>query len=296
MISHLRHMAIFASVVDEGSFRGAAKSFGIAPSRISQTVSDLEDFLGTTLLHRTTRKISLTNEGSLFYASARDMLRGAEEGMNKLNAMIAQPIGRLKVALPAFLATSSLSSGIAEFIKTHTQVSVSVFCSDKPVDLIESGFDLSVRAGWLDDSSMISKKLGESPRALVASVDYVKGRGMPKHASELADWDWVHYAQRSEIAEIFSPQGDLVKVTGKSQIKVDNVDAVAHFVRQNLGVTILPWHLAEAGIQSGEFVQILPEWTLRPLGYFAVWPDTSRCENLTLLFVRFLAAYQEANG
>ena len=94
MIEHLRHMAIFARVVDEGSFRAAAKAIGLAPSRVSETVSDLENFLGVTLLYRTTRKIALTNEGRMFYARATEMLRSAETGLNELNALSLATGGR----------------------------------------------------------------------------------------------------------------------------------------------------------------------------------------------------------
>ncbi len=99
MIEHLRHMAIFARVVDEGSFRAAAKTIGLAPSRISQTVSDLESFLGVTLLYRTTRKIALTNEGRMFYARVVDMMRSAEAGLNELNALSLEPVGALRISL-----------------------------------------------------------------------------------------------------------------------------------------------------------------------------------------------------
>ena len=104
MIDHLKHMAIFARVVDEGSFRAAAKALGVAPSRVSETVSELEDFLGVTLLYRTTRKIALSNEGRMFYARVTDMLRSAESGLNDLNALSLEPVGALRVSIPAFMS------------------------------------------------------------------------------------------------------------------------------------------------------------------------------------------------
>ena len=105
MINYLRHMAIFARVIDEGSFRAAAKSVGLAPSRISETVSDLESYLGVTLLYRTTRKIALTNEGRIFYTRVADMLHIAETGMDELNLLSLEPTGSLRISLPAFMTT-----------------------------------------------------------------------------------------------------------------------------------------------------------------------------------------------
>lgn len=289
MIDHLRQMAIFARVVDEGSFRAAAKDVGLAPSRISETVSELEAYLGVTLLYRTTRKITLTNEGRIFYARVVDMLRSAEAGLNELNALSLEPVGALRISLPVFLAAGPLSTAIATFARLHPHVAFSVAYSDQPVGLIEDGFDLNVRVGWLDDSSMMSRKLADGQRYLVAGTEYAGSRKPPKRPRDLKDWDWIQYQQRADTVEFTSPKGAIEKVTGNAQIEVDSVDALYHFATQNMGVTILPSFLAERGIAAGLLVRLIPEWTLRPLGIYAVWPDKSRRESLTLLFVRYLA-------
>lgn len=289
MIDHLRQMAIFARVVDEGSFRGAAQSCDLAPSRISEIVSELEAYLGTTLLYRTTRKITLTNEGRIFYARVVEMLRSAEAGLNELNALSLEPVGALRISLPAFLTSGPLSTAVADFAQLHPNVAFSVVYTDHPMDLIENGFDLNIRVGWLDDSSMMSRKLADGERVLVAGTEYTRGRNMPQRPSDLEDWDWIRYQQRADTTEFTSQNGKTEKVTGNAQIEVDSIDAVYHYAIKNMGVTILPSFLAERGIASGELVALLPEWNLRPLGIYAVWPDKSRRESLTLLFVRFLA-------
>lgn len=292
MIEHLRHMAIFARVVDEGSFRAAAKAIGLSPSRVSETVSDLEDFLGVTLLYRTTRKIALTNEGRMFYARAAEMLRCAENGLNELNALSLEPVGALRVSMPAFMSSSTLATAIAEFIRRHPQVALSVTFTDARMDLLKDGFDVNIRAGWLDDSSMMSRKLGESDRALVAGTGYAATRPSPVHPSDMEEWDWLHYKHRSEYTTLYGPEGEAVKVLGGSRLEVDSVDALYHFTLQNLGATVLPEHLAARGVAERKLVRLLPDWRLVPLGFFAVWPDTSRRESLTLLFVRFVADWQ----
>jgi DNA-binding transcriptional LysR family regulator len=292
MIEHLRHMAIFARVVDEGSFRAAAKAIGLAPSRVSETVSELETFLGVTLLYRTTRKIALTNEGRMFYARVAEMLRSAESGLNELNALSLEPVGALRVSMPAFMSSASLATAIAEFVRRHPQVALSVSFTDPRMDLLEDGFDVNIRAGWLDDSSMMSRKLGESERALVAGTGYAATRPRPQHPSDMEDWDWLRYKHRSDVTTLYGPEGDSVKVLGQARLEADSIDALYHFTLQNLGATVLPEHLAARGEASGELVRLLPDWRLIPLGFFAVWPDTSRRESLTLLFVRFVAEWQ----
>ena len=282
-------MAIFAQVVDEGSFRAAARAIGLAPSRVSETVSDLESFLGVTLLYRTTRKIALTNEGRMFYARAAEMLRCAESGLNELNALSLEPVGALRVSIPAFMSSSRLATAVAEFVRRHPQVAISLTLTDARKDLLEDGFDVNIRAGWLDDSSMMSRKLGEIDRALVAGKGYVASRPAPVHPSEMEDWDWLRYRHRSDYSTFQGPAGETARVLGQARLEVDTIDALYHFACQNLGATILPQHLADRGVAEGHLVRLLPGWQLVPLGYFAVWPDTSRRESLTRLFVRFIA-------
>jgi DNA-binding transcriptional LysR family regulator len=289
MIDHLRHMAVFARVVEEGSFRAAAKEVGLAPSRVSETVSQLEDYLGVTLLYRSTRKISLTSEGQILYERVVEMLRSAEAGLNDLNALMQEPAGELRVSIPAFLVSGPLSSAIAAFARQYPNVSFSVAYTDRRMRLIEDGFDVTIRVGWLEDSSMMSRKLAEGQRVLVAGTDYAGSRETPKRPADLTDWSWIHFKQRSDKTEFTSADGKIESVSGNAQIEVDSIDAVYHFATENMGATVLPSFLADKGVAAGKLVQLLPDWKLRPLGIYAVWPDQSRRESLTLSFVRFLA-------
>lgn len=289
MVNYLKHMAIFAIVVDEGSFRAAAKSLGIAPSRVSETVSDLEKYLNVTLLNRTTRKLSLTNEGRKFYTHVVGITRNAEAGLNELQSLSQKHIGELKISLPAFLTSSIISNGIAEFSLLHPKVALSLIYTDQRMDILNEGLDLSIRAGWLADSSMMSRKIGESKRLLVASKKYVEDRPVPKHLSDLKNWDWIHFDMRPSTVDFISPTGEKESIHGDSRISVNSANALSYLVSQNLGLSILPEHLAQEQIKSGEFVNVLPQWKLKSVGFYAVWPDKSRRENLTLTLVRFLA-------
>ena len=289
MIDHLKHMAVFARVVDKGSFRAAAKDLGVAPSRVSQTITDLENYLGTTLLYRTTRKLALTGEGRALYARVTEMLRSAEAGLNEINATVEDPVGALRVAVPAFLSTSELTTAMAVFIQQHPNVALSLFYSDRNVEIIENGFDLAIRAGSLPDSTMMSRKLGSISRALVAGAKYAKSRSVPKRPADMEDWDWIRYKQRSDTIELTSDKGETERVTGRSQIEVDSANALYHFALQDVGASVLPENLAKQSVASGALVRLLPKWRLGDIDLHAVWPDSSRHENLTLLFVRFLA-------
>lgn len=289
MIEYLKHMAIFVRVVDGGSFRAAAKQLNLAPSRVSQTISDLEDYLGKTLLYRTTRKLSLTNEGRMFYPRVVEMLKQAELGLNELNAISVEPVGELRISLPAFLASSDVSTALAAFTRLYPRVSLSISYTDMPVSLIDDGYDLNVRIGWLDDSSMLSRKLGEYQRVLVAGAEYAASHPPPLHPDDLVDLEWLSFKHRKDKMEFMSGDDKVLVVFNNFQLQVDTIEALCHLAHQNAGIAILPQHIAEPGLKSGALVQLLPDWSLRKLGRYAVWPDKARRENLTLLLARFLA-------
>lgn len=208
-------MAVFARVVDKGSFRAAAQDFGVAPSRVSQTITDLESFLGTTLLYRTTRKLALTGEGRTLYAHVTEMLHSAEAGFNEINANTQDPVGALRVTVPAFLAVSDLSTAMATFIKRYPNVALSLHYSDRRVDIIENGFDLAIKAGTLADSAMMSRKLSAISRALVAGAGYAGARPVPARPADLEDWDWIQYQQRSDTVDLISEKGETERACRK---------------------------------------------------------------------------------
>lgn len=276
-------------MVAGGSFRIAAKELGIAPSRVSHSVSDLEQFLGVTLLHRTTRKLSLTPEGEKFYAHVENITKHAEAGLNEINSVGDEPVGSLKISLPAFLASSEISAAIAEFVQTYPKVNLSLNYTDQVINIMDEGLDLSIRVGWLEDSSLMARKIGESKRFLVASSKYASKHQPPTHPNDLKQWDWVHFSMRGSTVDFTSPNGEVVCICEKSRVNVNSALAISHFVSENLGLGILPENLVKKQLAQEELIHILPNWQLKPLGYYAVWPNNARRENLTLLLVRFLA-------
>lgn len=289
MIEKLRSIAIFATVVDQGTFRAAALHLGLAPSRVSQAVSDLEKDLGVTLLYRSTRQLSLTHEGRVLHERASVMLSAAESGLDAINPMSKEPTGALRVTAPAFITQTALMDTFAAFAKTYPGVRLTLDFSDHPRDLIKDGFDVAIRAGWLEDSEHLTRSIGHADRLLVASPDYFASNAPPTHPKELEDWDWVRFQMRSDQTELTSSEGEVASVTGKSHVAVNSADALYEFAVRGLGLTAVPEHLACRGIDRGELVHVLPDWALRPLGLNAVWPDQSRRKNLTMIFVRFLA-------
>ena len=289
MIDKLRNMAIFVTVVDCGTFRAAAKHLRLAPSRVSKVVSDLERELGVTLLYRSTRQLSLTIEGDILYLKVKDMLQSAEAGLDAINQISTQPSGELRVTAPNFVQQTGMMSSFAEFSKLNSGIILKFNFTDYPKDLIKENFDVGLRAGQMENSDLMSRRIGKSSRLLVASPDYVATKKTPTHPRDLKDWDWLHFSMRSEKYDFVSKENEKASVVCKFQIEVDSVYALNEFAVRGLGVTRLTENFANRGISKGELVRVLPEWDCEPLEVHAVWPDKSGRESLPLIFIRFLA-------
>lgn len=289
MIEKLRSIAIFATVVEQGSFRAAAQHLGLAPSRVSQAVSDLEADLAVTLLYRSTRRLSLSNEGRVLHDKARAMLDAAESGLDAISSLSEDPRGELRITAPAFVTQTGLMDAFAAFCAQHPNILLRFSFSDHPHNLIKEGFDLGIRAGRREDSELLTRKIGGTKRQLVASPSYVGSKPAPSHPRDLEHWDWIRFAMRSDQTHFRSKDGETTAVLGKASLSVDSAVALYEFAVRGMGLATIPEHLARLALERGELVPVLPEWPLDPLSLYAMWPDRSRRENLTLLFVRFLA-------
>jgi DNA-binding transcriptional LysR family regulator len=288
MIDKLRAIAIFGSVVDHGTFRGAANHLGLAPSRVSETVSNLEKDLGITLLYRSTRQLSMTNEGRLLHEKAKAMLSAAESGLDAISPGSNDPHGSLRITAPAFVTQTALMDDFASFSARYPKVELQFDFSDTPRDLIKDRYDVSIRAGWLEDSEFMSRSIGDAERLLVTSASYLEQQGLPNAPLDLESWNWIRFSVRPDQTVLTDETGQRVVVTGQSHLTVNSADALYEFAARGQGITAIPEHLACRGFARGDLVHVLPKWKLQSLGLYAVWPDRSRRENLTTMFVRFL--------
>ena len=292
MIDKLRSIAIFAAVVDQGSFRAAAKHLNLAPSRVSQTVSDLEKDLGVTLLYRSTRQISVTHEGRILHEKARAMLETAESGLDAINPHSSEPRGALRVTAPAFVTQTQLMDSFAAFSKTYPKVDLELHFTDHANDLIKDNFDVAIRAGWPEDSELMSRVIGSAERLLVASPDYFEGKSLPEHPRDLQQFAWIRFLVSPIHNELTSKDGEKQSVRVNHHVSVNSAQALYEFAVRGIGLAAIPEHLACQGFDRGELIHILPDWSLKSLGIHAMWADQSRRKNLTLLFVRFLADHE----
>lgn len=291
MIDDLRAMAIFAESIKQGSFRAAAKRLRLSPSVISYHVAELEKRVGTALIYRSTRKLSLTDEGRRLYRHAGDMLASAEQGLAEVRPEGRELRGKLRIAATSALMRSSLNEQIAAFHKRHPKIELQISYSDLQHDLIAEGIDLAVRAGSMKDSSLRSKRIGEIRRRLVCAPEYLEGKNKPEHPRDLKTWEWI-------LLEMM-PAHRTLKKTGRANVRlqqngricVDSAEAMTQLCLQGLGLATPPDYLTDPEIAAGRLCEVLPDWTVEAMPLYAVWPATPAVNTNSQALIEHLSTH-----
>ncbi len=299
MIDELRAMAVFAKTVEMKSFRAAARELGLSPSVVSHHISQLEKRLNVALLYRSTRRISLTDQGRQLYSAAQAMLSAVENGLQQLSIAQGVVAGSLKLTLPNILSRHPLTDQLAAFAQAHPRVFLNISYSDHPMDLIHQGIDLAVRVGPLPDSGLKSRKLFDMQRKLVATADYLHTRQQseakrPDRPEDLAGWDWIGLTQRSNTKEFWHAHKGKVTIDFEPRISTDSVEAVYRLCCAGLGLGTPPGFMVEEALQRGLLQELIPAWAPTSLPVFAVWPGNIAPNNLTQSLVNFLIRQQQA--
>lgn len=285
MLDQLRQIAIFAKAVDHGSFRAAARALDISPSVVSHHVSQLEERLGVALLYRSTRKLSVTEDGKRLLAAAHTMISAAEAGLNAVAGRGGVLSGVLNVTIPAVMAQSALVDRVAAFAGAHRNVSLSLDFSDMRREVISDGIDVAIRMGWLQDSALKARKLGEVSRLLVASRSCFQSHPAPHAPEDLDDWRWLELSPVRRKIEFLKAGAPPVQVRTQSQISVNDAHAMYRLSLAGAGLALLPKFLVEDDLASGAMVHVLPDWSVESVGVYAVWPPNAPKAGLTARFV-----------
>jgi DNA-binding transcriptional LysR family regulator len=286
-----QEMRVFAGVVDAGSFVGAADALGMSKAAVSRHVSDLEQRLGVRLMQRTTRKLSLTQEGEVFLARCRDILASIEESEAELSTRAASASGLLKVSVPVSFATKHLAPLWSDFLAAHPRLTLDVHLADRVVDLVDEGFDLAVRIARLPDSSLVSRKLAATRLVLCAAPSYLRRRGTPMHPDDLAAHDVIGYSLLSTPGQwlLQGPDGP-VTVKTRPRLWTNNGDTSVAAAVRGAGIDLQPTFLIADELADGRLVQVLPAWQAVELGIYAVYPSRKFVLPKVRALVNFLAA------
>ena len=290
----LSRIGIFIEVAKQESFAGAARALGITSSAVSKQVQNLEHELRAKLLNRTTRKVSLTEEGALFFERASRALDDLQEAREEIYELKATPRGTLRVSVPMAFGSSHLKRPIAEFAATYPEVTLDVSFDDRLVNIAEEAFDVVLRIGVLEDSSMIARRLAPVPIVACASPAYLARHGTPAAPDDLTRHNVLAYTRNKGAHEwrYKGPDGREGLVSLESTFRADAAEMMTEAALQGLGIMISPVFFLTDALAAGALVPILAEYRTWPeRNLYAVFPPNRYLSTRLRLFVDHLDAY-----
>ena len=278
-------MTCFARAVETGSFSAAGRDLGLGQPNVSRYVAALEDHLQTRLLHRSTRKLSLTPEGERYYADIRRILDAVEESESSFRSN-ADPSGLLRVACPTALAHAFVLPHVPAFLERYPRLTLDLQINDRYVDLVNEGTELAIRIGQLEDSALRARRIGSYERVFVASEDYLAKRGIPRTPDDLHEHDCVVYTLLASGAT-WRFRNTEIPVSGR--LRVNSPDAVRAAVTAGLGVGHGPAWLFAEGLKSGRLKYILTGYSAPAVPVQIVYVANRLLPTRAIAFMDFIA-------
>ena len=282
---------VFAKVVEAESFTGAAELLGESKSAVSKQINRLEDSLGIRLLNRTTRRMSLTEAGEIFYDRVRRVVDEVEEARLAVTQLQESPRGVLRVNAPLSYGIEHLAPILPGFMARYPDLKVDVTLIDRRIDLIDEGVDVAIRIGVLSDTSLIARKLTAYRRLITAAPAYWEKHGKPATPQDLAAHNCLTYAYLSagRSWRFREQDGRQFDVAVAGNLTANNGEMLAHAAIQGQGVTWLPQFICGPGLEQGDLEPVLEEYELEPVGVFAVFPHTRNLSTKVRVFVDYCA-------
>ena len=287
-------MRVFARVVEAGNFSAAARQRGVAPSSVSRQIGELEDELGVRLFQRTTRKLSLTEAGELYFGRARRILVDVDEANIAVSQISGAPSGILRLTVAAGIGRMHLAPLLPEFHEKFPAVKIGLSLSDRIVDLVAEGFDLAIRVGWQRDSSLVARKIKSSRRVVCASPAYLERMGEPKAPAELKDHNCLTFrAQPGSNVWTFRGADGKIEVRASGSLFSDTADALPAAAVAGLGVILAPSWLIECDLAEGRLKEVLPDYRVVPdaMPICAVYPQQRHLAPKVRVFIDFLVEH-----
>jgi len=286
----LQAMKTFAAVVDAGSFVGAVETTGLSKPAVSRHVMELEQHLGTRLIQRTTRRLSITSEGQAYYPRCKEILAAVQEAEAEVSANAAQSQGALRIGAPQTFGVLHLAALWGRFAAQNPRVTLDIVLSDRQIDMVEEGYDLVVRIARLPDSTLVSRLLAKTRIVLCASPQYLSERGTPEHPDDLAGHEVISYSYWSEGGTwtFRGPRGE-TSVRVRSRIHANNGDTCRAAALAHQGIILQPDFLVHEDLRAGTLVELMPQYRSVELGIYAVYPTRKQLPLKVRRLVDFLA-------
>jgi DNA-binding transcriptional LysR family regulator len=288
----LNLMAVFARVVEAGSFAEAARRLATSRSVVSKAVAKLEKALGARLLNRTTRHLSLTEIGSSFADHCSRMLEEAEQAEKLVASLNTEPRGVLRFAASVAFGTLHVAPALAKFLPRYPELAIDLTITDRWVNLAEEGYDLAIRVTNDPPLNWVARKLAPVRRKLCATPEYFKRHGVPRSPADLATHNCLDYTRSGDQGQwrFTGPEGDIsVAVTGP--LHVDDDEALSQAVLGGLGISLLPTFIIGKDIQHGRLQAVLSEYIAVDRHVYAMYLPTRHLPSKVRVFIDFLVAY-----
>ena len=287
----------FSEVAGRRSFAEAARALGTTRSAVSKQIAALEEDLGVKLLNRTTRQVSLTDAGWTFYERVLGVLDSLKEAESSVQSLQQEPRGILRVNGPMSFGTQFLGRAVANFMSAHKDLQVQLSLTDRFIDPIEEGVDVTIRIGALDNSSLIGRKLAVAERLLVASPDYIKAHPPLIAPADLsAAHQFLHYGHGASVYRwpLIGPLGEET-VPIQARLCANNGEVIRDAACNGLGIAALPLFIVAAALQDGRLVRVLPEWMPQSIPIHALYAPDKHLAAKIRLFVDFLVKNLSTN-
>ncbi|GFE64490.1 LysR family transcriptional regulator [Litoreibacter roseus] len=295
-MDRLTEMEAFATVVDQGGFTDAARKMGISKSAVSKHVSSLETRLGARLLNRTTRRVSPTEIGLAYYDRARRVLNDAGEADALVSSMQSAPSGLLRISVATDFGVNHMSPILGNFLVDYPDITVNMVLNNRYVELISEGFDLAIRIGEMEDSSLRARKLTETTKRLIASPKYFEQFGRPGKIDDLNEHKLLHYSNQSagNVWKLTAPSGEKRQIRTQGWLTVNDGQSLLNACVSGLGIAYLPSFLYAEALEQGLVEDAMPELPLEKQGIFAVYPPGRYTQPKVRTFIDFLVeAFKE---
>ena len=287
---NLDHLRLFVRIAVTHNISAAGKELGLSPAVASSYVNKLEAQLGVRLVHRTTRKVALTEEGQAFLNHAEDVIDAIEAAKSSVGAGSTAPSGTLRVAAPASFGRMHLLPALSEFLTTFPELKVDLKLSDTIVDLVEGGFDVAIRNSALQDSTLIAKKLAKDRRLLCASPDYLSNHPQINTPDDLKKHNCISLMGLEHWKFSNGRQEFKVKVSGN--FRTDNGEAIRDACEAGIGITINSTWSAYRQLKSGRLVEVLPDYPIvSNTDIWVVYPSSRQLAPKVRAFIDFFANY-----
>jgi len=283
-------IAVFVRVADLGSFTRAAASLDLSKAAVSKSISRLEERLGARLLHRTTRKLTLTEAGATFYRRGAAALAELADAEQEVGQLSTTPRGLLRVTAPTYLGSVTLAPLLHEFQKRFPEVSLDLNLDDRRVDLVQERYDVAVRISPMTDSSLVSRRLAPCPIRIVASPAYFKRRGIPKVPADLREHECLTYSVSPTPNEwrFRAPRGRWISAEVHGRIRCNNDFVLKQAALDGLGIAYFPAFFVEREIAEGRLVPVLKDYDGPTLFIQAVYASRHHLPPKVRAFVDFL--------